>query len=243
MSAKTQSERMFERLRGRHPHVPAACPAASFASMTLPERPRSVSARTRGAFATRRGRPRHRGITKRLSGAPLSTEDLRDLTEARVEIEQLALPARSPKATSSGRPIWSPHGTGSPRSRNDMPANPSGLDHWAAAHAGFHARAGGRLRLKHTASDPRSALPARANAIATIQASWTASAMSSPSIAGSLRRQLPATAKPPKRRWPSIFTVPRRSSSPHSGSRSRMTRPDARRSDKYPPAKWGFFRM
>ena len=70
--------------------------------------------------------------------SPVSIEDLRDLTEARVEIEGIALS----RSIAHGDLDWETNLVAAwhrlSKTSEHMPENPTGLEQWAAAHAGFH---------------------------------------------------------------------------------------------------------
>ena len=70
--------------------------------------------------------------------APISVEDLRDLTEARVEIERIALS----RSIARGDLEWESNLVAAwhrlSKLSEQLPKDPHALEQWAAAHAGFH---------------------------------------------------------------------------------------------------------
>ena len=139
MSAKTQSERMFERLRGDI----LACQLTPGSKLRIND----IAGSSEVSLSVVREALSRLGaeglvIAESQKGyrvAPLSTEDLLDLTEARVEIERLALR----RSIARGELEWETNLVAAwdrlSKISERLPDDPSVLEHWLAAHAGFHA--------------------------------------------------------------------------------------------------------
>ncbi len=139
MSAKTQSERMFERLRDDI----LACRLMPGSKLRINDIAGSSEV-SLGVVREALSRLGAEGLViaelqKGYRVAPLSTEDLLDLTEARVEIERLALR----RSIARGELEWETDLVAAwhrlSKISERLPDDPSVLDHWPAAHAGFHA--------------------------------------------------------------------------------------------------------
>ncbi len=138
MSTKTQSDRMFDSLRDDI----LACrllPGSKLRINDIAE----TSEVSLGAVREALSRLGAEGLVvaesqKGYRVSPLSAEDLRDLTEARVEIEQIALS----RSIAQGDLEWETNLVAawhrlSKISKQPL-ESPSGLEQWSAAHAGFH---------------------------------------------------------------------------------------------------------
>lgn len=138
MSAKTQSDRVFDRLR-----------ADILACRLLPDRKLRInelaesSGVSQGAVREALSRLGAEGLViaesqKGYRVAPLSAEDLRDLTEARVEIERIVLS----RSVARGDLEWETNLVAAwhrlSKISERLAEDPHVLEQWAAAHAGFH---------------------------------------------------------------------------------------------------------
>ena len=139
MSTKTQSDRMFDRLRGDI----LACRLLPGSKLRINDIAESAGV-SLGAVREALSRLGAEGLViaesqKGYRVAPLSAEDLQDLTEARVEIERIAL-ARS---IARGELEWETNlvaaGHRLSKISERLPADPALLDQWMTAHAAFHA--------------------------------------------------------------------------------------------------------
>ena len=139
MSAKTQSDRMFDRLRGDI----LACRRLPGSKLRINDIAESAEV-SLGAVREALSRLGAEGLViaesqKGYRVAPLSAEDLQDLTEARVEIERIAL-ARS---IARGELEWETNLVAAwhrlSKISERLAADPSLLDQWLSAHAEFHA--------------------------------------------------------------------------------------------------------
>jgi GntR family transcriptional regulator, carbon starvation induced regulator len=139
MSAKTQSNRMFDRLRGEI----LACRLLPGSKLRINDIAESAEV-SLGAVREALSRLGAEGLViaesqKGYRVAPLSADDLEDLTEARVEIERIAL-ARS---IVRGDLEWETNLVAAwhrlSKISERLPEDLSLLDQWVIAHAGFHA--------------------------------------------------------------------------------------------------------
>ena len=212
MSNKTQSDRMFETLRGDI----LACrilPGSKLRINDIAE----TSEVSLGAVREALSRLGAEGLViaesqKGYRVAPLSVEDLRDLTEARVEIEQIAL-ARS---IAHGDLDWETNLVAawhrlsriSERVEDDPPPVGSMGDR---ARRHFMKR-WSKLVVRQSFSRSAPNSISRRNVIDAIPAWWTATATCPLSTSGSLMRPLRETAPQPRTRSPITCGLPQKSS-------------------------------
>ncbi len=138
MSTKTQSDRMFDSLRDDI----LACrllPGSKLRINDITE----TSEVSLGAVREALSRLGAEGLVvaesqKGYRVSPLSVEDLRDLTVARIEIERIALS----RSIAQGDLEWETNVVAAwhrlSKISKQLPESPNGLEQWAAAHAGFH---------------------------------------------------------------------------------------------------------
>src|SRR5271166_3486068 len=138
MSAKTQSNRMFDRLRDDI----LACRLLPDSKLRINDIAESSEV-SLGAVREALSRLGAEGLViaesqKGYRVAPLSVEDLRDLTEARVEIERIALS----RSIAQGDLEWETNLVAAwhrlSKISERLPEDPQALEQWAAAHAAFH---------------------------------------------------------------------------------------------------------
>src|SRR5271165_89338 len=138
MSAKTQSNRMFDRLRDDI----LACRLLPDSKLRINDIAESSEV-SLGAVREALSRLGAEGLViaesqKGYRVSPLSVEDLRDLTEARVEIERIALS----RSITQGDLEWETNVVAAWHRLSKISKQPSespnGVEQWAAAHAGFH---------------------------------------------------------------------------------------------------------
>ncbi|MBW0000407.1 MAG: FCD domain-containing protein [Verrucomicrobia bacterium] len=138
MSAKTQSDRVFDRLRDDI----LACQLLPDSKLRINEIAES-SGVSQGAVREALSRLGAEGLVvaesqKGYRVAPLSAEDLGDLTEARVEIERIVLS----RSIARGDLEWETNLVAAWHRLSKIserpPEDPHVIEQWAAAHAGFH---------------------------------------------------------------------------------------------------------
>src|SRR5271166_1780439 len=138
MSAKTQSNRMFDRLRDDI----LACRLLPDSKLRINDIAESSEV-SLGAVREALSRLGAEGLViaesqKGYRVAPLSVEDLRDLTEARVEIERIALS----RSIARGDLEWETNLVAAwhrlARTHDGEPDSRRASDRWPVAHAAFH---------------------------------------------------------------------------------------------------------
>jgi DNA-binding GntR family transcriptional regulator len=138
MGAKTQSDRMFDRL---HADI-LTCRLLPGSKLRISDIAESSEV-SLGAVREALSRLGAEGLViaesqKGYRVAPLSAEDLRDLTEARVEIERIVLS----RSIAQGDLEWETNLVAAwhrlSKISERRPEDQRGLEQWAAAHAGFH---------------------------------------------------------------------------------------------------------
>ncbi len=138
MSTKTQSDRMFVSLRDDI----LACRLLPGSKLRINDIT-ATSEVSLGAVREALSRLGAEGLVvaesqKGYRVSPLSVEDLRDLTEARVEIERIALS----RSIAQGDLEWETNVVAAwhrlSKISKQLSESPNGLEQWAAAHGGFH---------------------------------------------------------------------------------------------------------
>jgi DNA-binding GntR family transcriptional regulator len=138
MSTKTQSDRVFDSLRNDI----LACRLLPGSKVRINDIAQSSEV-SLGAVREALSRLGAEGLViaesqKGYRVAPLSVEDLRDLTEARVEIERIGLT----RSIARGDLDWETNLVAAwhrlSTISKQLPEGQQGLEQWATAHAGFH---------------------------------------------------------------------------------------------------------